>query len=169
MPFAHWANSGGKTIVHVEQHRWSIYHQCMSVKIRGTRRHKLHTKYRGTEFIFGAQFVNQIFFHHKLVCNHKFVTCRWSMRHDVYIKPTSIMTSSNGNIFRATGLCQGNAPEPTVEQTMGTPVIWDAIVLIVTSPRPWPRKRLIKLPQLIIKTISSFYNNYLWMIKPSTP
>ena len=67
-----------------------------------------------------------------------------------------IMTSSNGNIFHITSLLCGeftgdrwipytkasdaelwcflwSAPEPTVEQTMETPVIWDAIVLIMMS------------------------------------
>ena len=61
-----------------------------------------------------------------------------------------VMTSSNGNIFRVTGLlCGGqwipltrasdaelscflwSAPEQTVEQTMEMPVIWVAIALIV--------------------------------------
>ena len=64
--------------------------------------------------------------------------------------------SSNGNIFHATSLLWGeftghrriprtkasvaelwcflwSAPEPTVEQKMDTPVIWDAIVLIMMS------------------------------------
>ena len=67
-----------------------------------------------------------------------------------------MMTSSNGNIFRVTGLLCGeftghrwiprtkasdvelwcflwSAPEPTDEQTMETPVIWDTIALIMTS------------------------------------
>ena len=64
-----------------------------------------------------------------------------------------MMTSSNGNIFRVTGLLRGeftgqrriprtkaklwcflwSASEPTVEQTIETPVIWDAIALIMTS------------------------------------
>ena len=67
-----------------------------------------------------------------------------------------MMTSSNGNIFRVTGLLWveftghrwipltkasdaelwcflWSAPEPTVEQTMETPVIWDVIALITTS------------------------------------
>ena len=67
-----------------------------------------------------------------------------------------MMTSSNGRIFRVTGLLCGeftgspvnsprkgqwrgvwcflwSAPEPTMEQTMETPVIWDAIALIMTS------------------------------------
>ena len=67
------------------------------------------------------------------------------------------MTSSNGNIFRVTGLVWGefighrwipltkasdaelrcfywSAPEQTVEQTIETLVIWDAIALIVTLP-----------------------------------
>ena len=66
-----------------------------------------------------------------------------------------MMTSSNGNIFYVTGPCEGNspvngyfpsqkpvtrsfeiywsAPEKTIEQTIETPVIWDAIPLIMTS------------------------------------
>ena len=67
-----------------------------------------------------------------------------------------MMTSSNGNIFRVTGPLWGennghrwipltkasdaelwcflwSAPEQTVEQTIETPVIWDAIALIMTS------------------------------------
>ena len=66
------------------------------------------------------------------------------------------MAASNGNIFRVTGPLCGEisghrcipltkasdaelwrfilfAPEQTVEQTINTPVIWDAIVLIMTS------------------------------------
>ena len=72
----------------------------------------------------------------------------------------TMMTSSNGNRFRVTGLLCGeftghrwiprtkasdaelgcflwSAPEPTVEQTMETPVIWDATALIMTSLE-WP-------------------------------
>ena len=68
----------------------------------------------------------------------------------------NMMTSSNGNIFRVTGLLCGeftghrwiprtkandaelwcflwSQPETTVEQTMETPVIWDATALIMTS------------------------------------
>ena len=67
-----------------------------------------------------------------------------------------MMMSSNGNIFRvARLLCEefkghrwiprtkasdaefwcflGSAPEPKVEETVETPVIWDAIALIMTS------------------------------------
>ena len=67
------------------------------------------------------------------------------------------MTSSNGNIFRVTGLLWGEftghrwipltkasdaelwcflwfAPEHTVEQTIETLVIWDIMALIMTSP-----------------------------------
>ena len=64
-----------------------------------------------------------------------------------------MMTSSNRNIFRVTGPLWGestgfpsqkpvtrsfdvfflSAPEQTVEQTIETLVIWDAIVLITTS------------------------------------
>ena len=74
----------------------------------------------------------------------------------IYLYSSSMMTSSNGNIFRVTGpLCREftglwwiprtrasdtelwcilwSVPEPTVEQTMETPVIWDAILLIMTS------------------------------------
>ena len=70
-----------------------------------------------------------------------------------------MMTSSNGNIFRVTGLLWGEttgdwwisltkagddelwyflwrAPQQTIEQTIETPVIWDAIALIMTS-RYW--------------------------------
>ena len=65
-------------------------------------------------------------------------------------------TTSNGDIFRATGPLCGeftghwlipltkasdaelwcfllSAPEQTVQQTIETPVIWDAIVFIMTS------------------------------------
>ena len=72
------------------------------------------------------------------------------------IKYHIIMTSSNGNIFRVTGVLCGEftghrwiprtkasktglwcflwfEPEPTVELTMETPVIWDTIALIMTS------------------------------------
>ena len=60
------------------------------------------------------------------------------------------MTSLNGNIFRVTGLLWGEstghrwipikkasdaertALEPTDEQTVETPVIWDAMALIMT-------------------------------------
>ena len=68
-----------------------------------------------------------------------------------------MMTSSNGNVFFGTGPLWGDftghggfpsqrtsdaelwcflwsASEQTVEQTIETPVIWDAIVLIMTSP-----------------------------------
>ena len=67
-----------------------------------------------------------------------------------------MMTSSNGNIFRVTGplcgeftrhrrfpltkasdaelwYCLWSAPEQTVGQTIETPVLWDAIVLIMAS------------------------------------
>ena len=67
-----------------------------------------------------------------------------------------MMTSSNGNIFRVTGLCEGestghrwiplakgsdaelwcfhwSAPEKMVEQTIEMLVIWDTIALIMTS------------------------------------
>ena len=65
-------------------------------------------------------------------------------------KIMDVMTSSNGNIFRVTGLLCGtshrwiprtkasdaelwcflwSAPEPTVEQSLETPVIWDALIM----------------------------------------
>ena len=59
-----------------------------------------------------------------------------------------MMTSSNGNIFPVTGYLRGplkkasdaelwcflwSAPEQTVEQTIETPVFWNAIGLIMTS------------------------------------
>ena len=53
------------------------------------------------------------------------------------------MTSSNGNIFRIAGPLWGNlqvtlmfslmAPEQTVEQTIETVVIWEAIAYIMIS------------------------------------
>ena len=58
------------------------------------------------------------------------------------------MMSSNGNIFCVTGHSWGEStghrwipitkgsdaePEQTVKQTLETPVIWDAIALIMTS------------------------------------
>ena len=69
---------------------------------------------------------------------------------------TIMMTWSNGNIFEVTSLLCGeltghrliprtkasdaelwcflwSVPAPTVEQTMETPVFWDAMVLIITS------------------------------------
>ena len=72
------------------------------------------------------------------------------------VAKVSTMTSSNGNIFRVTGLLCGeftghqwiprtkasdaelwyflwSVPEPTLEQTMETLVIWDATVLLMTS------------------------------------
>ena len=68
-----------------------------------------------------------------------------------------MITSSKGNIFRATGPLWGEftghrwipltkasdaeflcflwyTPEQTVEQAIDTPVIWDAIALIMVSP-----------------------------------
>ena len=66
----------------------------------------------------------------------------------------ALMTSSNGNIFHVAGFCAGEftsdrwipptkasdtelwrflSSEPTVEQTMETPVIWDATALIMAS------------------------------------
>ena len=72
------------------------------------------------------------------------------------IGPWQIMTSSNGNIFRVTGPLYGeftvhrwipitkasdaefwsflwSVPEQTVQQSLQTPVMWDAIALIMTS------------------------------------
>ena len=68
-----------------------------------------------------------------------------------------MMTSSNGNVLRGTDPLWGestgegkihltkasdtklwrfpwSAPEQTIEQTIESPLIWDAIVLIMTSP-----------------------------------
>ena len=60
----------------------------------------------------------------------------------------TMMTSSNGNIFRVTGhqwipLTKASdtelwcflwsAPVQTIEQTIENPVIWDAMALIMTS------------------------------------
>ena len=90
---------------------------------------------------------------------------------------TFMITSSNGNIFWVTGLLCGeftgprwishtkasdaglwsflwSVPEQTVEQTIETPAIWDAIGLIMTSlycyvPRQWlwhPDLHLIVAP-----------------------
>ena len=62
----------------------------------------------------------------------------------------TMMTSSNGNIFALLALCEGNppltggfphkgqwrrdwsAPEQLVEETIETPVIWDAIMSSMT-------------------------------------
>ena len=77
------------------------------------------------------------------------VTGMWNAIHVL----SSFMTSSSGNLFRVSGPLQGedgwipltkandadlwcflwSAPEQTVEQTIETPVIWDAIALIMTS------------------------------------
>ena len=74
--------------------------------------------------------------------------------HDLYISLFLMMMSSNGNIYRVSGLLQGesaghrsipltkaidaelwcfhwSASEQTVEQTIETPVIWDAVALIM--------------------------------------
>ena len=66
-------------------------------------------------------------------------------------QPNSMMTSPNGNIFRVTGPLWGDPmdfhhkgrwralmffcdlPENKIEHTIETPVIWDAITLILTS------------------------------------
>ena len=84
-------------------------------------------------------------FHRDRVC----LFCSWG---SIY----ALMTSSNGNIFRVTGLLCGeftdhrciphtkasdaelwcflwSTPEPTVEQIIETPVVWGSIVLIITS------------------------------------
>ena len=72
---------------------------------------------------------------------------------------TAMVTSSNGNIFRVSGLLCGeftgdrwiprpkasdvelcflwSVPEQTIEQTMETPVIWDTIALIMMSLLWW--------------------------------
>ena len=94
---------------------------------------------------------------------HVPVIVKWSWK--IGVNPllrnhTKMMTSSNGNIFLVTGpLCwefTGHrwipqtkasgaelwrflwvAPEPTDELTMETPLIWDAIALIMTSLNTW--------------------------------
>ena len=112
-----------------------------------------------------------------------------------------MMTSSNGSIFRVTGplwwestgywkstgyrwisltnasdadlryfLCR--APEQTVEQTIETPVIWDTIALIITSPQCYPgeaiwlRRSLPTLVQIIAccLTTPSYYLNQLLIV-----
>ena len=90
------------------------------------------------------------------------VLLRWAVQQDIGNMNREkmeyfIMTSANGNIFRVTGPLWGEstghrwiphtkssdaelwcflwcAPEQTLEQTSETPVIWDAIVLIMASP-----------------------------------
>ena len=90
------------------------------------------------------------------------ISSRWRDVHFIvrFIRSRNVlchmMTSSNTNIFRVTGLCMGNppvyrwipltkasdgnlwcflwsAPEQTIEQTTETPVIWDAIAFIMAS------------------------------------
>ena len=86
----------------------------------------------------------------------------WRQTSQFLCQAGHMMKSSNGNIFRVTGPLCGkftshrwiphtkasntelwwflwSGPEPTVEQAMETPVIWDAIVLIMTSSS-WSRK-----------------------------
>ena len=88
--------------------------------------------------------------------NHAITGCWQILSFKILTQAINMMMSSNDNIFRVTGLLCGeftghrwipctkvseaelwsflwSAPEATVEQTMGTPVIWDAIVLIMTS------------------------------------
>ena len=91
------------------------------------------------------------------------VTLYWTIRIKIKVKGICarfhMMTLSNGNIFRVTGLLcgefighrwiprikasdadlwcffylKGFTPKPTVEQTIGPLVIWDATALIMTS------------------------------------
>ena len=92
----------------------------------------------------------------------QFIFCSNALDYDdkmyspFYVYSDSMMTSSNGTIFRFTCPLWGettvdrwipltkasdaelwcfiwSAPEQTFEQTIGTPVIWDAIVPIMTS------------------------------------
>ena len=73
---------------------------------------------------------------------------KWSFQGDGGLGEPAIMMSSNGNIFCVTGhqwitLKKASdaelwsflwfATEPTAEQTVETPMIWDAITLIMTS------------------------------------
>ena len=77
-----------------------------------------------------------------------------------------MMTSSNGNIYRVTSplwgessghrwihltkasdaepwCCLWTTPEQTDEQTIETPVIWDAFALIMRSPCDWPPHNIV--------------------------
>ena len=86
-----------------------------------------------------------------------------------------MMTSTNGSIFRVTDLLRGEftdhrwipltkasdaelwcflwfAPEQTVEQTIDTPVIWDAIALIITSLQ-WCRLKWWTRPRKILQHV----------------
>ena len=87
-----------------------------------------------------------------------FWNCYWSWYevHHITAAFSCMMTSSNRNIFRVTGhllgestgdrwipltkasdaelWCLWSPSEPVVEQAIKTPVIWDAMALITTSP-----------------------------------
>ena len=85
---------------------------------------------------------------------HETMTCPVCLSINLLLIMSSLITSSNGNTFRVAGLLCGeftshrwiphtkardvelfflrSAPEPTVEQTMATPVTWNAIALIMT-------------------------------------
>ena len=76
--------------------------------------------------------------------------CSGGINKCAHVASLLMITALNGSIFRGTGPSWGggfphkghwrralifywSAPEQTVEQTMETPLIWDAIALIVTS------------------------------------
>ena len=79
------------------------------------------------------------------------IAVEWNCHLHISLNTYFMMTSSNGNIFRVTGSLRGEfaghtktsdaelwcflwyVPEQTVEETIGTPVISDAIMLIMTS------------------------------------
>ena len=110
-----------------------------------------------------------------------------------------MMRSSNGIFFRGTGLLCGeftghrwiprtkaseaelwcflwSAPEPTIEQTVETPVIWDAIALIMTSlwwkssgRHAWLAKKLYlercdspKLTRYLLLKFASIRRSTVW-------
>ena len=86
-----------------------------------------------------------------------------------------IMASSNGNIFLVTGplwgaggrwipltkandaelWCLWSAPEQTIEQTIETPVIRDAIALIMTSLWWYPNNSVITVPAVVLVPIGA--------------
>ena len=107
--------------------------------------------------------------------------CGSSRRIDIGLVVSSMMTSSNENIFRVTGHLRGefichrrippththkasdaelwcflwSAPEQTTDQTIETPVIWDAVALIMTSLW-WHR--------VAMSVMRSLDNVFLWAL-----
>ena len=94
-------------------------------------------------------------------------------------KTLLIMTPSNGNILRVTGPLWGettdyrwipftktsdadlsgfrwSTPEQTVEQTIGTPVIWDAIALIMTSCEALETQRALRHHQVMFTRCTQY-------------